>query len=173
MDDDGAVLWIPFAKTRAGRRRVEVPVFLQPLLVEWSKGRPGAEFLFRYRTIGIVRNWVKRICVEAKVPKVSAHAMRGLHGTLAVDAGVTSHLVAAAMGHESFKTTATSYAKGDRWRRRSTEKRSRRWLVKAGWRELRKSQLSTTLLTKGPLWALPRQSERSYKATKLLDYSWS
>jgi hypothetical protein len=37
---------------------------------------------------------VKRICEMAGVPKVSAHAMRGLHGTLAVDADVTSHLVA-------------------------------------------------------------------------------
>ena len=37
--------------------------------------------------------------------------MRGLHGTLAVDSGITSHAVASALGHESFKTTAESYAK--------------------------------------------------------------
>lgn len=111
VDDDGAILWIPDAKTSAGRRRVEVPEFLRPLLRELSQGRPGAEPLFRYRTVGVVRNWVKRICLEAGVPKVSAHAMRGLHGTLAVAAGATPHLVAAAMGHESFRTTATSYAK--------------------------------------------------------------
>jgi integrase len=54
---------------------------------------------------------VKRICVSVKVPNVSAHAMRGLHGTLAVDAGAISHLVAASLGHESLKTTAASYAK--------------------------------------------------------------
>jgi hypothetical protein len=35
---------------------------------------------------------------------------RGLHSTLAVDSGITSHAVAAALGHESFKTTAESYA---------------------------------------------------------------
>ena len=50
-------------------------------------------------------------CKAAGVPKVSAHGMRGLHGTLAVDSGITSHAVASALGHESFKTTAESYAK--------------------------------------------------------------
>ncbi len=30
---------------------------------------------------------------------------------LAVDSGITSHAVASALGHESFKTTAESYAK--------------------------------------------------------------
>jgi integrase len=57
------------------------------------------------------RKWVQRICKAAGVPKVTAHGMRGLHGTLAVDSGITSHAVASALGHESFKTTAESYAK--------------------------------------------------------------
>jgi hypothetical protein len=30
-----------------------------------------------------------------------------------VDSGITSHAVAAALGHESFKTTAESYAQRD------------------------------------------------------------
>jgi hypothetical protein len=30
---------------------------------------------------------------------------------VAVDSGITSHAVASALGHESFKTTAESYAK--------------------------------------------------------------
>jgi hypothetical protein len=34
-------------------------------------------------------------------------------GTLAVDSGITSHAVAAALGHESFRTTAESYAQRD------------------------------------------------------------
>ena len=54
---------------------------------------------------------VQRICREAKVPVVMAHGMRGRHSTLAVDAGVTSHALASALGHESFKTTAQSYAR--------------------------------------------------------------
>lgn len=54
---------------------------------------------------------MQRICKAAGVPKVTAHGMRGLHGTLAVDSGITSHAVASALRHESFKTTAESYAK--------------------------------------------------------------
>jgi len=37
--------------------------------------------------------------------------MRGLHSTLAVQSGITGHVVAAALGHESFSTTVQSYAK--------------------------------------------------------------
>jgi hypothetical protein len=37
--------------------------------------------------------------------------MRGLHATLAVEAGATGHVVAASLGHEDFRTTTTSYAK--------------------------------------------------------------
>lgn len=36
----------------------------------------------------------------AKVPKVTAHGMRGLHSTLAMEAGVTGAVVAASLGHE-------------------------------------------------------------------------
>ena len=34
---------------------------------------------------------------------MTAHGMRGLHSTLAVDSGITGHAVAAALGHESFE----------------------------------------------------------------------
>jgi integrase len=47
----------------------------------------------------------------AKVPKVSAHGMRGLHGTLAAETGLSAHAVAAALGHEKVTTTLQSYAK--------------------------------------------------------------
>jgi integrase len=54
---------------------------------------------------------VQRICKAAGVPTVPAHGLRGTHATLAVCAGATSHLVAAALGHESFTATARHYAK--------------------------------------------------------------
>jgi hypothetical protein len=41
----------------------------------------------------------QKICKAAKVLTVSAHGMRGLHGTLAVDSGITSRAVAPALGH--------------------------------------------------------------------------
>jgi hypothetical protein len=37
--------------------------------------------------------------------------MRGLHSTLAVDAGITAHAVAAALGHHSPSVTFQSYAR--------------------------------------------------------------
>jgi hypothetical protein len=39
--------------------------------------------------------------------------MRGLHSTLAMDAGITGHAVAASLGHESVGTTFQSYAKSE------------------------------------------------------------
>jgi len=37
--------------------------------------------------------------------------MRGLHGTLATERGITGSVVATALGHESARTTFRSYAK--------------------------------------------------------------
>ena len=54
---------------------------------------------------------MKRICDAAGVPKVTAHGMRGLHSTLAVENGVSAHVVAASLGHESSTTTIQSYVK--------------------------------------------------------------
>ncbi len=114
LDDEGRLLWIPDSKTLAGRRKLQVPDFLQPYLVGMVKGRSSTSPLFggeHWRDWP--RKWVQRICKAAGVPKVTAHAMRGLHSTLAVDSGITGHAVAAALGHESFKTTAESYAQRD------------------------------------------------------------
>lgn len=69
------------------------------------------EELFGYHDRNWPRKWVKKICRAAKVPQVTAHGMRGLHGTLAVETGLSAHAVAAALGHESVTTTLQSYAK--------------------------------------------------------------
>jgi len=59
------------------------------------------------------RACVQRICKLACVPVVGAHSMRGLHATLAMDAGITGAVVAASLGHEHVSTTTRSYAKGE------------------------------------------------------------
>ena len=41
------------------------------------------------------------------------HSMHGLHSTLAMDAGVTVHVVVASLGHERLSTTVQSYAKAE------------------------------------------------------------
>jgi integrase len=112
LDDDGRLLWITDAKTQAGVRRLEVPPQLQEHLLRLARGKRPADRLFGRATH---RHWVlravHRICKAAGVPRVPSHGLRGTHATLAVSAGATSHVVAAALGHESFATTARHYAR--------------------------------------------------------------
>ena len=110
VDDEGGLLWIPDSKTAAGRRTVTIPPALRKHFLRLVHGRGVDELLFGARWRDWPRKWVQRICDEVGVPKVSAHGMRGLHSTLAVASGMTGHAVAAALGHESFTTTTTSYA---------------------------------------------------------------
>lgn len=112
LDDEGRLLWITDAKTQAGVRRLEVPPQLQEHLQRLACDKRPADRLFGR---GVHRHWVlravHRICNAAGVPRVPSHGLRGTHATLAVSAGATSHLVAAALGHESFATTARHYAR--------------------------------------------------------------
>lgn len=111
LDDDGRLLWIPDSKTEAGRRTVEVPAVLRPLLVGLARGRPGSSLLFGRHWRDWPRECVQRICRLAEVPSVTAHGMRGLHSSLAVAAGIAPHAVAASLGHEDFAVTAAHYAR--------------------------------------------------------------
>lgn len=60
-----------------------------------------------------LRDWVidevHRICDLAKVPRVTAHAMRGLLATI-TERGLAGHLIAATLGHEDERTTMHAYA---------------------------------------------------------------
>lgn len=111
VDDGGSLLWIPSAKTKAGKRTVQVPELLRPYLLELAKHKRPEQLLFGKHCTQWPRLWVQRICRAAKVPVVTAHGQRGLHATLAVSSGITAHAVAAALGHESFRITAQSYAR--------------------------------------------------------------
>lgn len=120
VDDNGRRLWIPDSKTEAGRRTLEVPEVLQPLLLELvarrklqaalDLGEDHQALLFGAHWRDWPRENVQRICELVKVPEVTAHGMRGLHATLALAAGQSGHLVAASLGHESVSTTLESYA---------------------------------------------------------------
>jgi integrase len=109
LDDDGRLLWIPETKTEAGKRTLPVPEFLQPYLRQIAEGKGPTDLLFGRHWRDWPREWVQRICKAAKVPEVTAHGMRGLHGTLAVERGATTHVVAQALGHESETTSRESY----------------------------------------------------------------
>ncbi len=124
LDDGGALLWVAAegGKTEAATRRIEVDEELQPHLVALAQGKDPNAFLFAFesqrrrktlnnyksRRDSLLRR-VKALCLEANVPIVVAHSMRGLHATLATDAGITGHAVAANLGHTTFVVTARHY----------------------------------------------------------------
>ncbi len=110
VDDQGRLLWVDGTKSKAAKRALEVPECLRPHLLSLCKNRDPHERLFRRQSRRYPLEWVKRICKAAQVPEVTAHGMRGLHSTLAIQAGVTPHAVAGSLGHESFSTTLTYYA---------------------------------------------------------------
>jgi integrase len=127
LDDGGRVLWIDETldpessastfqpKTRAGRRPLELPEELQPLLLRRTRDKlPGALLLPAKHGGPHWRDWpaecTRALCKAVGVPVICAHALRGTAATLAVQAGALPHLVAAALGHESTTTTLQSYA---------------------------------------------------------------
>jgi integrase len=117
LDDGARVLWITRGKTDNARRRLEVPEVLRPLLIRLAEGKKPEELLlgtspvFPGQPLSDAWLWghVQRICDEAGVPRISTHSLRGLHSTLALEAGATSSAVAAALGHGSFQITARHY----------------------------------------------------------------
>lgn len=121
LDDGGAILCIDDAddgwkpKSRAGRRAVGVPEALRPLLRQFIDGKTASELIFkppfakRHRADWV--NWhTHRLCKLIGAPAVCAHSMRGLHATIAVQAGASPHLVARTLGHESPTITLGAYA---------------------------------------------------------------
>jgi len=83
LDDEGRLLWIPDSTTEAGRRTLQVPDLLRAHLRGLAEGKRPEAALFGHHWRDWVRKWVLRICVTSGVPSVTAHAMRGLHSTLA------------------------------------------------------------------------------------------
>jgi hypothetical protein len=121
LDDNGRLLWIEFGKTRRSKRTLEVPALLRPYLLALAKGRPSEAQLIS-RTISPItgqrrdRFWfarhVERLCKEAGVPVVCTQSLRGLHASVATEAGATSHVVASALGHSSPAVTQAHYIDG-------------------------------------------------------------
>jgi integrase len=115
----GTWLWIERLeelKSRAARRRLEVPLVLAKLLARQAANRGSEEYLFpapRSESGHHVGGWlakaVKRVCAAAKIPYAPPHGLRGTHSTLAEEAGTSAHVVASQLGHESHRTTEEHY----------------------------------------------------------------
>ena len=118
LDDAGRILWITRGKTDNARRRLAVPDLLRPLLLRVAAGRPPTDYLLGAsphapaRPLSDAWLWghIQLLCKQAGVPRISTHSLRGLHSTLALEAGATADAVAAALGHGSFDITARHYA---------------------------------------------------------------
>jgi integrase len=115
LDDEGRLLWIEVGKTKRSRRALEVPALLRPYLLALAKDRgPDEQLITREQTPRRnkrgrqwLRHWLGVFCDEAKIPRVCVHSLRGLHATLATEAGVSSHAVASALGHTSAAVTTS------------------------------------------------------------------
>lgn len=117
LDDGARYLWIDYGKTANARRHLEIPMPLQPYLLQLATGKAAEEPLFglsekthRPRPRQSLFKMVQEICQRARVPRVCTHSLRGLWATLAVGSGVASHAVAASLGHHSFAMTQKHYA---------------------------------------------------------------
>lgn len=110
IDHEGKLLWIPESKTEAGRKNLEIPGLLQPLLERLRRKKQPHELLLGEHWRDWPRKWVQQICTLAEVPVVTAHGMRGLHSTLALQAGASPQVVAASLGHQSYQTKLQHYA---------------------------------------------------------------
>ena len=65
---------------------------------------------------------MERLCAEAEVPVVCTQSLRGLHASVAAEAGATSHVVASALGHSSPAVTHAHYIDGATARRARTRR---------------------------------------------------
>ncbi|MBL8631939.1 MAG: tyrosine-type recombinase/integrase, partial [Myxococcales bacterium] len=105
-------------KNRNAKRRLELFAPVAELLATHCEKRPLTERIFaRDREKQPSPNWMyKRLhsyCDEAQIGRVCPHSLRGLHSSLALEAGATSNDVARSLGHSSFAITAKHYAKAD------------------------------------------------------------
>ncbi|MFO0577946.1 MAG: site-specific integrase [Polyangia bacterium] len=127
LDDTGRLLWIPRGKTKNARRRLEVPEPLRPLLLRLVKDRSPEELIFgrgreRPRVGTYLWNQVRTFCQRAGLPRVCPHSLRGLHSSLAIAAGSTPSVVAAALGHGSFAITERHYVDPDTLRNSAVQR---------------------------------------------------
>ncbi len=115
---DGVNVFVNGTKNQNAKRRLELFAPVAKILAKHCAKRPLSERIFASdRAMKPSPNWMyKRLhayCDEAKIARVCPHSLRGLHSSLALEAGATSNDVARSLGHSSFAITAKHYAKAD------------------------------------------------------------
>jgi integrase len=109
LDDGGKVLWIPFSKTEAGRRRLCVPPVLRSVLLRLAEGQAADAYLFGSMTDGTLLKHVERLCEVAGVPRVCTHGLRGTQITLTVEIAGDVERASRAAGHADTGVTRSHY----------------------------------------------------------------
>lgn len=102
-------------KSRNAKRSLELFPDVAKLLWAHCDGRPDTERVFAANLPKAPKaSWMysrlRKHCKDAGLPLVCPHSLRGLHSSLALTSGATTHAVAAQLGHASFSTTARHYA---------------------------------------------------------------
>ena len=115
VERNGLKVTVKKGKTKNAARGLELYPEVAALLWSHCEGRPDDERVFAANLPKRpATNWMyKRLhgfCEEAGMKKYCPHSLRGLHSSLALKNGATSHDVAASLGHASFATTARYYA---------------------------------------------------------------
>lgn len=114
---DGDVLHVEDRKNGEDLE-LEVPDVLRPILIARTAGRASDAFLFAHakgkRAERPFRRWyvlesVHALCDAAGVPRITAHACRGLLATVAAERGMAGHLIAATLGNDE-RVMSGSYA---------------------------------------------------------------
>lgn len=115
IERQGTKVSIARGKTKNAKRSLELFADVAVLLWRYCQGRPGEQRVFAaVLPQKPATNWMyKRLhkfCAVAGLPKFCPHSLRGLHSSLALASGATTHQVAASLGHANFSTTARHYA---------------------------------------------------------------
>ncbi len=117
VSDDSVLLWIDEGKTRSASRHIELPAPIAIMLARRVRNLQPADWLWPGKTITGHRrhSWLidacKRLCEIAEVPVITPQGLRGTWSTLTREAGTSSAVIAADMGHASDVVTKQHYIK--------------------------------------------------------------
>jgi integrase len=111
VDELAQTVWVRDGKTDARTRQIVVPEPAWSVLLACAERarQSGAGRVFARSRFWVLYH-VKRMCEEAEVTTVCAHALRGTLASLASSVGAVTELVARTLGHASTAVTLRHYA---------------------------------------------------------------
>ncbi|MBL9040612.1 MAG: tyrosine-type recombinase/integrase [Myxococcales bacterium] len=115
LDCEASVIVVDGTKTKNAKRRLalDAPI-VRELLRRRAEGMKPDALLFSLNCSTVLsatclHKALTKYCQQADLPIVCPHSLRGLHSSLAVQAGASSSYVARALGHGSDEVTKRHY----------------------------------------------------------------